>query len=352
MAKRVEIIDQSEGKLPLFLPGLDAVLKAGFVVHLLTKQNMTGLIARVLPEKAALHWEPVAKNQEPMRVLLGDRPQMAEKADARHIVFPLLPESLIEQYEKWVGRENVVPPGGETILEHAIGDVPSLVDFLHRAFSDKKLAGKKVLVTAGPTAEDLDPVRFLTNRSSGKMGIALARSAFIAGAEVKLILGPTAVDVPRYLPVQRVRSAQEMAQAVLQAAPQFDVYIGAAAVADFTPAVRENEKIKKSEGGLQIRLKRTTDILKALSELPRHPLLVGFSVETENVRSNSLQKLKRKNLDMIIANNPKEAGAAFGVDTNKVTVLTANGQAEEWPLMSKMQVSEKIMERIAKVLNR
>jgi hypothetical protein len=352
MTKQVEIFDQTQGRMPLFLPGLDALLRAGFALRLVTAQNTRHFIERVVPGGAAIKWGKTAEEQVRMQVALGDRPEMAQRADARHIVFPLLPEDLAGQYEKWVGRENVVPLGGETILAHAIGDVPSLVDFLHRAFSPRKLAGKKVLVTAGPTAEDLDPVRFLTNRSSGKMGIALARAAFIAGADVQLVLGPTTVAVPRYLAVQRVRSAQEMARAVLQAAPQFDVYIGAAAVADFTPAVREDEKIKKSENGLQIRLKRTTDILKALSELPRHPLLVGFSVETENVRPNSLKKLKRKNLDMIIANNPKEAGAAFGVDTNKVTLLTADGQSEEWPLMSKMQVSEKIMERIAKVLNR
>ena len=221
---------------------------------------------------------------------------------------------------------------------------------LHAAAHEKDLKGKQVLVTAGPTREALDPVRYLTNRSSGRMGYAIARAAARRGAEVTLVSGPTALPRPGYLEIVDVESAQEMFEAVIARAPAADIVIKAAAVADYRPAAVADNKIKKKDGDLSIPLERTLDILGTLGKNKREgQFLCGFSMETENLLENSRAKLRKKNLDMVAANNVKVAGAGFGVDTNVLTLITADGE-QELPLMSKDAAADALLDAILRRL--
>lgn len=206
------------------------------------------------------------------------------------------------------------------------------------------LTGKKVLVTAGPTQEALDPVRYLTNHSTGKMGYAIARMAMLRGADVTLISGPTAIQPPPFVTVVPVVSAQDMFEAVTSRVDSADLIFKAAAVADYTPLEYADNKIKKNDGSLSIPLKRTKDILGYLGA-HRRPgqVLCGFSMETENMVENSRGKLQKKGLDMICANNLKVAGAGFGVDTNIITVITESG-VTELPLQSKEAAANAILD--------
>jgi len=197
------------------------------------------------------------------------------------------------------------------------------------------LAGKRVLVTAGPTREPLDPVRCLTNRSTGKMGCAIAKQAMLRGAEVTLVAGPMAVEPPPFAEVVPVETAQEMFEAVTSRADGMDLIFKAAAVADYTPAEYRDEKVKKGDGELSIPLKRTQDILQYLGAHRRAgQVICGFSMETQDLLENSRAKLEKKHVDMICANNLKVAGAGFGTDTNVISVITAAG-VTELPLQSK-----------------
>ena len=225
-------------------------------------------------------------------------------------------------------------PEPEVLLQHILRQIALPHD----------LAGKHVLVTAGPTQEALDPVRYLTNHSTGKMGFALARMAMLRGAEVTLVSGPTAIDPPPFVEVVDVRSAQEMFQAVSARQDWADFVFKAAAVADYTPAQYAGDKLKKKDADLSIPLRRTQDILKHLGE-HRRPgqVLCGFSMETQNMLENSRAKLEKKNVDMICANNLKVAGAGFGTDTNVMTVITRSA-VEELPLMSKEDAAGRILD--------
>ncbi len=251
---------------------------------------------------------------------------------------------------------------GFRIIEPAVGmlackDVGSgklpepevLVDAVIRELArEKDMAGLHVTVTAGPTQERLDPVRFLTNHSTGKMGYAIAREAVLRGAEVTLISGPVALAPVPGADMKHVTSARDMLEAVQQALPQTDILIKAAAVADYRPAVVSDEKMKKADGELSIPLERTQDILGWVGQNRHEGLYVcGFSMETENMLENSREKLQKKHLDMIVANNLKVSGAGFGVDTNVVTILTASG-AKELPLMGKDQVARELLDEIMK----
>lgn len=211
------------------------------------------------------------------------------------------------------------------------------------------LSGKRVLVTAGPTQEALDPVRYLTNHSTGKMGYAIARMAMLRGADVTLISGPTSIAPPPFVQVVPVISAQDMFQAVAKYAPSCDFIFKAAAVADYTPEFYQDDKIKKKDSDLSIPLKRTQDILKYLGE-NRAPgqVICGFSMETQNMLENSSAKLEKKNVDMICANNLKVAGAGFGVDTNIITVITRNAVIE-LPLLSKEMAANAILDEAVKL---
>ena len=206
------------------------------------------------------------------------------------------------------------------------------------------LVGKKVLVTAGPTQEAIDPVRYLTNHSTGKMGYAIARMAMLRGADVTLVSGPTSIAPPPFVTVIPVVSAQDMFDTVAANAPKSDFIFKAAAVADYTPANYSDNKVKKSEGDMSIPLKRTRDILKYLGE-NRVPgqVICGFSMETQNMVENSREKLVKKNVDMICANNLKQSGAGFGVDTNVITIITRNETAE-LPLQSKESAANAILD--------
>ena len=207
------------------------------------------------------------------------------------------------------------------------------------------LKGKRVLVTAGPTQESLDPVRYLTNHSTGKMGYAIARRAMERGADVTLISGPTDLDRVPFVETVDVVSAQDMFEAVSARAEESDLIFKAAAVADYTPCDYSGDKIKKKEGDLSIPLKRTTDILAWLGE-HRRPgqVICGFSMETRDMVANSQAKLEKKKVDMICANNLKVSGAGFGVDTNILTVITRQG-AEELPLMGKEDAAGQVLDR-------
>lgn len=212
------------------------------------------------------------------------------------------------------------------------------------------LKGKRVLVTAGPTQESLDPVRYLTNHSTGKMGYAIARRAMERGADVTLISGPTDLDRVPFVETVDVVSAQDMFEAVSARAEESDLIFKAAAVADYTPCDYSGDKIKKKEGDLSIPLKRTTDILAWLGE-HRRPgqVICGFSMETRDMVANSQAKLEKKKVDMICANNLKVSGAGFGVDTNILTVITRQG-AEELPLMGKEDAAGQVIDRAVALL--
>lgn len=211
---------------------------------------------------------------------------------------------------------------------------------------EKDMAGLHVTVTAGPTQEALDPVRYLTNHSTGRMGYAIAREAMLRGADVTLISGPTALKPVPGVKTVDVVSARDMFEAVQAALPETDILVKAAAVADYRPMSIAEDKIKKQDGDMAIPLERTDDILGWVAE-HRHPglFVCGFSMETRDMLENSRKKLDRKHLDMIAANNLKVAGAGFGVDTNVVTILTADG-IQELPLMGKDQVAAKLLDAI------
>lgn len=211
---------------------------------------------------------------------------------------------------------------------------------------EKDMAGLHVTVTAGPTQEALDPVRYLTNHSTGRMGYAIAREAMLRGADVTLISGPTALKPVPGVKTVDVVSAKDMFEAVQAALPETDILVKAAAVADYRPVSIAEDKIKKQDGDMAIPLERTDDILGWVAE-HRHPglFVCGFSMETRDMLENSKKKLDRKHLDMIAANNLKVAGAGFGVDTNVVTILTADG-IQELPLMGKDQVAAKLLDAI------
>lgn len=211
------------------------------------------------------------------------------------------------------------------------------------------LAGKRVLVTAGPTQEALDPVRYLTNHSTGKMGYAIAKMAMLRGAEVTLVTGPTSIKKPPFVNVVDVVSAQDMFEAVAKYAETADFIFKAAAVADYTPADYNDNKIKKKDGDMAIPLKRTQDILKYLgSHRKEGQVICGFSMETENMLENSRAKLEKKGVDMICANNLKTAGAGFGVDTNVITLITAR-DVLELPLQSKESAANAILDAAMKL---
>jgi phosphopantothenoylcysteine decarboxylase/phosphopantothenate--cysteine ligase len=217
-----------------------------------------------------------------------------------------------------------------------------------------RLEGKKVLITAGPTYEAIDPVRFIGNHSSGKMGFALAEQAFLQGADVEVISGPTA-QVAAYpgIKVTRVQSAEEMYQAVMEQAAAYDVLVMSAAVADYTPREVSSTKIKKGDrDDLVVHLKKTKDILKTVGENKKPgQLVVGFALETDEEEANALKKLKEKKADLIILNSLQDAGAGFGTDTNKITVFGANSFRQAFPLQSKQETAASIIELIIKQMH-
>ena len=226
-----------------------------------------------------------------------------------------------------------------------------LFDVIEREIArEKDMLGKKVLVTAGATMEALDPVRFLTNHSSGKMGFAIAKEAMLRGAEVTVVKANTTAEIPNFVNVVEVSSAGDMFNAVKAVSNQQDIIVKAAAVADYTPESYVDSKIKKKDGDLSIALKRTKDILKYLGENKKEgQFLCGFSMETDNMLKNSKAKLSKKNADMIVANNLKDAGSGFKTDTNAVTLITKNGH-KLLELKSKADVAKEIFDEILSLI--
>ena len=252
---------------------------------------------------------------------------------------------------KHYGFEIIEPATGmlacKDIGDGKLPETDVLLDYILKTIAfEKDMEGLNVLVTAGPTQESLDPVRYITNHSSGKMGYAIARNAMLRGAKVTLVSGETSIPKPRFVDVVDIKSAADMFEAVTSRASEQDIIIKAAAVADYTPATFSDDKIKKNDGDMSIPLDRTQDILKYLGEHKRpNQFLCGFSMETKDMLENSRRKLVHKNLDMIVANNLKQAGAGFGVDTNVITMITP-GKEIALELMSKDEVAEQILDEI------
>lgn len=249
------------------------------------------------------------------------------------------------------GYEVITPDTGYLACgDVGAGKMPSeqvLLDYILREVAQEKdMLGKKVLVTAGPTMEKLDPVRYITNHSTGKMGYAIAKHCMQRGAEVTLITGKTDTPKPPFVKIVEIVSAQDMFEAVKSCYKEQDIIIKAAAVADYRPANISDEKVKKKDGDLSIPLERTVDILQYLGDNRREgQFLCGFSMETQNMLENSRAKLGKKHVDMIVANNLKQTGAGFGTDTNIVTLITKD-TVKELPIMTKEEVAKQLMDVI------
>ncbi|MBQ8664131.1 MAG: bifunctional phosphopantothenoylcysteine decarboxylase/phosphopantothenate--cysteine ligase CoaBC [Eubacterium sp.] len=262
---------------------------------------------------------------------------------------PILQDNLkkLESY----GKKIIAPASGFLACgTTGAGKMPEpadLLDYILKEIAcEKDMVGKKVLVNAGPTREAIDPVRYISNHSTGKMGYAIAENAMLRGAEVTLVSGPTSIAPPKFVNVINVVSAQDMFDAVTANAADKDIVILSAAVADYRPTEVADNKIKKKEGDMSIPLTRTKDIIATLgANKPEGQFLCGFSMETENMLENSKGKLERKNLDMIVANNLKVAGAGFGTDTNVITLITKE-DVKELPLMSKKEAAAAILDTI------
>ena len=262
---------------------------------------------------------------------------------------PIVQDNLkiLEHY----GYEVIQPASGYLACgDTGAGKMPepqTLLSYIEKEIAcEKDLKGKKILVTAGPTQEAIDPVRYITNHSSGKMGYSVAKAAMLRGADVTLVSGRTAIEPPMFVKVVPIVTAKEMFDAVTSVSDEQDIIIKAAAVADYRPAVVSSEKVKKKDGEMSIALERTDDILKYLGEHKKeNQFLCGFSMETQNMVSNSRAKLEKKNLDMIAAYNVKEKGAGFQGDTNVLTLIT---QEEETslPLMSKEDAANQLLDKI------
>ena len=279
---------------------------------------------------------------------------IAPTMDADMYINPVTQQNLSRLQE----RGYVVIPPDEGELASGLkgpGRLPEIqviIDAVEQALttSSRDLKGKNILVTAGPTFEPIDPVRFIGNRSSGKMGFAIARAAAQRGATVTLISGPVSLETPRAVHRIDVGSAAQMYDAVLGHAPRAHAVIMAAAVADYRPAAQSKQKIKKQSDPLTLQLTNTQDILFSLGQKKRkNTVLVGFALETENELANTREKLNKKNLDFIVLNSLKDKGAGFGGDTNVVTIVPKRGKAEKLPLMSKFDIGNEILNRLKKL---
>ena len=288
-------------------------------------------------------------------VMASTAPVLISPAMNTHMYENPIVQDNLQKLERF-GYKIIAPAVG-MLACHDVGagkmpEPEMLLDWILREIACKKdLQGKKIQVTAGPTQEAVDPVRYLTNHSTGKMGYALARCAMLRGADVTLVTGPTAITPPPFVQTVAVTSAEEMYQEVTKRAAEQNAIIMAAAVADYRPATVSAEKQKKQAGDAVLPLSRTKDILAYLGEhKPAGQFLCGFSMETQHMLENSRAKLKQKHLDMICANNLKVAGAGFGTDTNVVTLIQAQKE-QELPLQSKEAVGHAILDVIAKTLS-
>lgn len=276
----------------------------------------------------------------------------------------IAPAADVDMYNNPINKENleklerhghyiIYPETGELASgltgEGRLADTNKIIEAVELILSgySKDLIGKKILISAGPTYEDIDPVRFIGNRSSGKMGYAIAKAAFLRGADVTLVSGPSSQNIYPEIKTLKVRSASEMEKAVKKEIDKNNLLVMSAAVADFRPSKTSSNKIKKGIGSLDLKLEMNVDILSSIKS--RKTKVVGFALETQNELSNAQKKLKEKNLDMIVLNSPgKESG--FEVDTNKVTIIKQDGKQIKLPLLSKFQVANKILNEIKTIL--
>jgi phosphopantothenoylcysteine decarboxylase/phosphopantothenate--cysteine ligase len=274
----------------------------------------------------------------------------------------LAPAMNVHMWENPICQENIQrlrsrgyhfidPEAGELACGYEgkgrLAEIPAIVEEIRVLLSPKDFSGEKILVTAGPTEEPIDPVRFLSNHSSGKMGFALARAARRRGAEVILISGPTALPVPPQMRSIAVRSAAQMREAVLNHLESASILIMAAAVSDYRPKQEAPEKIKKSKLETVLELELNPDILAEAGKKKNSRIMVGFAAETENLLQNTREKLEKKNLDLIVANDVTLPGAGFKADTNIVKIMDRSGKVEELPLMTKEDLADRILDRIA-----
>lgn len=276
----------------------------------------------------------------------------------------LAPAMNVHMWENAICQENIQklrsrgyhfidPESGELACGYEgkgrLAEVSAIVEGIRAILAPKDFARETVLITAGPTEEPIDPVRFITNRSSGKMGFALARIARRRGAEVILISGPTALPAPQNVKFISVHSAAQMREAVLANLGNASILLMAAAVSDYRPRQMAPGKIKKSEGEMVLTLERNPDILSEAGKRKDHRIRVGFAAETENLLQNAQSKLMEKNLDLIVANDVTLPGAGFEVDTNIVKFLDRSGKVEELPLMTKEELADRILDRVAQL---
>jgi phosphopantothenoylcysteine decarboxylase/phosphopantothenate--cysteine ligase len=277
----------------------------------------------------------------------------------------MCPAMNAHMYENPIVQKNIekLTTGGYAFMEPGYGelacasegrgrlpDVSEIVEEVEAILTEKDLSGEKILVTAGPTREPFDPVRYITNYSSGKMGYALAIAARRRGAKVVLISGPISLPVPRGMTVETVSSAVEMRNAVMSHLKASTVVIKAAAVADYRPDVRSESKIKKRPGPMTLTLARNPDIIAEVGKKKGNRILVGFAVETENLIENAQVKMVNKNMDLIVANDVTQAGAGFGYDTNIIRILDRDGGQQELPIMDKMEAADRILDRIRNII--
>lgn len=288
---------------------------------------------------------------------------MATKAP---VIF--VPAMNTNMYENPITQNNIntLKKTGYSIIEPETGflacgytgrgrmpETSTILDEIYYVLEKKDFKGKKILITAGPTRESIDPVRFISNHSSGKMGYCLAKAARLRGGKVTLISGPTYIEPPRGVKLIKVITACEMLQRVLENFEEADIIIKAAAVSDYRPKNYSNHKIKKKADDLQIPLERNPDILYEIGKRKGHRILLGFAAETQNLIENAIKKLKEKNLDFIVANDLTKEGAGFAVDTNIVKIIDADGNIEEMPKMKKELLANIILDKvISKTINK
>ncbi len=318
----------------------------------LAKQTDVFLIAPASANVIAKAAHGIADDMLTTTLLACECPKIVAPAmNTRMYRNPIVQDNMkiLESY----GMEVIAPATGYLACgDTGEGKMPEpelLLEYILKALNPKDMAGMKVLVTAGPTREKIDPVRYISNHSTGKMGYAIARAAMMRGADVTLVTGRTEITPPMGVQTVDIVSAKDMAQAVKQRAKEQDIIIKAAAVADYRPKNTADEKMKKKDDELTIELARTEDILGYLGEHKEAgQFLCGFSMETENMIENSRKKLEKKNLDLIVANNLKQQGAGFGTDTNIVTLLSKEDTIQ-LPIMSKEEVADKLLDHILKM---
>lgn len=319
----------------------------------LAKKSDTVIIAPATANIIGKIANGIADDMLSTTIMASTAPKIISPAMNHNMYHNLIVQDNIAKLERY--GYTIIPPEHGMLANGDDGDgrMPDekiLLEYIVRSLYKKDLSGKKILVTAGATQEAIDPVRYITNHSTGKMGYAIAQEAVRRGAEVILISGKTNLETPPGVKFIPVISAKDMYNAVMENFPECDIIIKSSAVADYTPESVSNQKIKKKEGNMSIPLKRTDDIIAELGRIKKpNQFICGFSMETENMLENSRKKLISKNLDMICANSLNQKGAGFGTDTNIVTIITKSEEIQ-LELMDKSEVAEKILDNIISII--